>query len=163
MKRRNLTTLVLVIAAVMMIFSASTVLSQDKQADNMQILVNTIKADKKLLVAANMGLTEAEAKGFWTVYDAYQKDLMAINKLIGNLIDSYATDYQSNTLTNEKAKKLTTEFVAIQKAEANLSSSYVPKLSKVLSAKQVLRYLQIENKIRAAVKYELATAIPLVD
>ena len=163
MKKRNLATLVLAIAAVMMIFTVSPVLSQDKQADNMKILLDKIKADKKLVVAANMGLTEAEAKGFWPVYEAYQKDLMAINKRIGGLIDSYATDYQSNTLTNEKAKKLTTEFVAIQKAEANLSASYVPKLSKVLSAKQVLRYLQIENKIRAAVKYELATAIPLVD
>ncbi len=163
MKKRNLATLVLAIAAVMMVFTVSPVLSQDKQADNMKILLDKIKADKKLVVAANMGLTEAEAKGFWPVYEAYQKDLMAINKRIGGLIDSYATDYQSNTLTNEKAKKLTTEFVAIQKAEANLSASYVPKLSKVLSAKQVLRYLQIENKIRAAVKYELATAIPLVD
>jgi len=27
----------------------------------------------------------------------------------------------------------------------------------------VLRYLQIENKIRAVVKYELAAEIPLVD
>ena len=44
-----------------------------------------------------------------------------------------------------------------------ISASFVPKLSKVLSAKQVLRYLQIENKIRAAVKYELAMAIPLVE
>ena len=163
MKRRNLATLVLAIAAVMMVFTVSPALSQDKQADNMKILVDKIKADKKLLVAANMGLTESEAKGFWPVYDAYQKDLMAINKRIAVLIDSYATDYQSNTLTDEKAKKLTTELVAIQKAEANLSASYVPKLSKVLSAKQVLRYLQIENKIRAAVKYELAAEIPLVD
>ena len=163
MKKKNLATLILVIAAVMMVLTVSPVLSQDKQADNMKILLDKIKADKKLVVAANMGLTEAEAKGFWPVYEAYQKDLMAINKRIGGLIDSYATDYQSNTLTNEKAKKLTAEFVAIQKAEANLSASYVPKLSKVLSAKQVLRYLQIENKIRAAVKYELATAIPLVD
>ena len=44
-----------------------------------------------------------------------------------------------------------------------LSVSFVPKLSKVHSAKQVLLYPQIENKIRAAVKYELAEAIPLVD
>ena len=163
MKRRNLATLVLAIAAVMMVFTVSPALSQDKQTDNMKILIDKIKADKKLLVAANMGLTESEAKGFWPVYEAYQKDLMAINKRIAGLVDSYATDYQSNTLTDEKAKKLTTEFVAIQKAEANLSASYVPKLSKVLSAKQVLRYLQIENKIRAAVKYEIAAEIPLVD
>ncbi len=163
MKRNSKATFFLTLIAAITVLFAAPAFSQDKPEDNMKILLDKIKADKKLVVAANMGLTEAEAKGFWPVYEAYQKDLMAINKRIGGLIDSYATDYQSNTLTNEKAKKLTTEFVAIQKAEANLSASYVPKLSKVLSAKQVLRYLQIENKIRAAVKYELATAIPLVD
>jgi hypothetical protein len=39
--------------------------------DNMQILRDKIKADKKLLVAANMELTESEAKGFWPVYEEY--------------------------------------------------------------------------------------------
>jgi hypothetical protein len=136
--------------------------AQDKPADNMQILRDKIKADKKLVVAANMQLTEKEAKAFWPVYDQYQKDLGAINQRIGKLIASYAADYNANTLTDEKAKKLIAEYVAIGKAEAGLQESYVPKLSKVLPAKKVARYLQIENKIRALVKYELAEKIPLV-
>ncbi len=37
----------------------------------MQILREKIRADKKLLVAENMQLTEAEAKAFWPVYDQY--------------------------------------------------------------------------------------------
>ena len=136
--------------------------AQDKPADNMQILRDKIKADKKLLVAANMELTESEAKAFWPVYDQYQKDLAAINRRIGKLIESYAADYRANTMTDEKAKKLTAEYVAIEKAEAVLKESSVPKLSKVLPPKKVARYLQIENKIRAMVKYELAGGIPLV-
>jgi hypothetical protein len=136
--------------------------AQDKPADNMQILRDKIKADKKLLVASNMELTEKEAKAFWPVYDQYQKDLMAINKRIGKLIASYASDYRANTMTDEKAKKLIAEYVAIGKAEAALQESYVPKLSKVLPPKKVARYLQIENKIRAVVKSELAGEIPLV-
>jgi hypothetical protein len=83
-----------------------------------------------------------------------------INQRIGKLIESYAADYQ--TMTDEKAKKLTAEMVAIEKAEAGLKESSVPKLSKVLPPKKVARYLQIENKIRALVKYELAGEIPLV-
>ena len=138
-------------------------LSQDKPADNMQILREKVKADKKLLVAANMELTEAEAKGFWPVYEQYQKDLSAINQRIGRLIDSYAKDYSANSLSDDKAQKLTAELVAIQKAEAELQASYVPKLNKVLPPKKVARYLQIENKIRAAIKYDLAANIPLVE
>jgi hypothetical protein len=136
--------------------------TQDKPADNMQILRDKVKADKKLVVAANMQLTESEAKAFWPVYEQYQKDLAGINQRIGKLIESYAADYRANTLTDEKAKKLTAEFVAIEKAEAGLKESYVPRLSKVLPAKKVARYLQIENKIRALVRYELAGGIPLV-
>ena len=127
----------------------------------MEILREKIKADKKLLVATNMDLTESEAKGFWPVYEEYQKDLVAINQRIGKLIEKYAADYRANTLTDEKAKPLIDELVAIEQAEAGLKASYVPKLSQVLPQKKVARYLQIENKIRAVVKYELAGAVPL--
>ncbi|RPJ38485.1 MAG: hypothetical protein EHM27_11110 [Deltaproteobacteria bacterium] len=129
--------------------------------DNMQILRDKIKADKKLLVASNMELKDSEAKGFWPVYEEYQKDLAAINQRIGKLIESYAADYQAKTLTDEKAKKLVEEMVAIEKAEAGMKTAYVPKLEKVLPQVKVARYLQIENKIRALVKYELAGAVPL--
>jgi hypothetical protein len=43
-----------------------------------------------------------------------------------------------------------------------LQQSYAPKLLKALPPKKALRYLQIENKIRAALKYELAANIPVV-
>jgi len=162
MKRSMKVTFFLTLAAVITVLVVSPVLSQDKRADSMQILRDKVKADKKLLVAANMELTESEAKGFWPVYDGYQKKLTEINRRIGWLIESYAADYRANTLTNEKAKKLTSELVAIGKAEAELQAASVPKLSKVLPAKKVARYLQIENKIRALVKYELADAVPLV-
>ena len=49
----------------------------------------------------------------------------------------------------------------IEEAEVALKRAYVPRLSAVLSMVKVARYLQIENKIRAALKYELAGDIPL--
>ena len=162
MKRSMKVTFFLTLVAAITMWVVSPVVSQDKPADNMQILRDKIKADKKLLVSANMELTESEAKGFWPVYEEYQKELTAINQRIGKLIESYAADYRSNTLTDEKAKKLIDELVAIGKAEAELQAASVPKLSKVMPAKKVARYLQIENKIRAALKYELAANIPVV-
>jgi len=137
-------------------------MAQDKPADNMQILRDKIKADKKLVVATNMELTESEAKTFWPIYDEYQKDLQKINRRIVNLLDSYTPDALAKTLTDDKAKKLINEALAIEQAEANLKSTYAPKLSKVLPVKKVARYLQIENKIRAVVKYDLAQGVPLV-
>src|SRR5262249_36244135 len=136
--------------------------AQDKPADNMQILRDKIKADKKLLVATNMELTESEAKGFWPIYDEYQKDLQKINRRMVNLLERYAAVFQGKSLTDDKAKKLIDEAVAIEQAEANLKSTYAAKLSKVLPVKKAARYLQIENKIRAVIKYDLAQGVPLV-
>jgi len=136
--------------------------AQDKPADNMQILRDKVKADKKLVVATNMELTESEAKGFWPIYEQYQKDLQKINQRVANLLESYADDFRGKSLTDDKAKKLINEAVSIDEAEANLKSTYAPKLSKVLPVRKVARYLQIENKIRAVVKYDIASGVPLV-
>ena len=136
--------------------------AQEKPADNMQILRDKLKADKKLVVALNMELTESEAKGFWPIYEQYQKDLHKINQRMVNLLESYADDFRRKSLTDEKAKKLIDEALAIDQADANLKSTYAPKLSKALPVKKVVRYLQIENKIRALVKYDVASGVPLV-
>ena len=163
MKRSIKVIFFLTLLAAITIWFVSPAVSQDKPADNMQILLDKVKADKKLLVAGNMELTESEAKGFWPVYEQYQKDLGAINQRIVRLIERYAEDYRANTLTDEKAKKLTNELVAIEQSDGGLQAAYVFKLGKVLPPKKVARYLQLENKIRAAVKYDLAANIPLVE
>ena len=54
--------------------------------DSMQILREKLKADKKLVVAANMELKEAEAKAFWPIYEEYQKELAKINKRSADLV-----------------------------------------------------------------------------
>jgi hypothetical protein len=141
----------------------STAFAQDTPADNMEILKDKVRADKKLVVAANMGLTESEAQAFWPVYDAYQQELEAINKRVGKLIESYAANYREGTMTDDIAATLIEEMLAIEQAEADLRSSFVPKLSAALPATKVARYLQIENKIRAAISYDLSAAVPLVE
>jgi len=151
-----------VVFLIVALFIMTPAFAQNAPADNMQILRDKVKADKKFVVAENMQLTESEAKGFWPVYDAYQKDLGKINKRMVTMIESYADAFNGNSMDNAKAKKMTAEFLAIQADEVKQMQSYVPKLSKVLPASKVLRYLQIENKIRTLVKYELAIQIPLV-
>jgi hypothetical protein len=80
--------------------------AQDKSADmNMQILRDKLKADKKVLVAANMQLTDAETKAFWPIYDAYQNDLKTINQRLGNGILAYADAYKAGPISDATAKK----------------------------------------------------------
>jgi hypothetical protein len=133
--------------------------SQDKPADNMQLVREKLKADKKLLVADNMKLTETEAKSFWPVYDSYQKDLGALVTRTVKLIQDYASSY--TTMTNEIARKLVDESMAIESDRNKLRQTYLPKFRQTLPEIKVARYYQIENKIQAAVNYDLAAGIPL--
>src|SRR5512135_2317399 len=157
------TIVVLLVAALWITPALAQTAAADKPADNMQILKDKVKADKKLLVATNMDLTEAEAKAFWPIYDAYQKDLEALNQRTVAMIKSYADAWNANSVDNEKAKKLTSDFLSIQSDEVKMMQSYVPKLNKAVSAIKVARYLQIESKIRTIIKYELTSQVPLVE
>jgi hypothetical protein len=139
---------------------ASAAPAQDKQADNMQIVLDKVKADKKLLVAENMQLTEAEAKGFWPIYDQYQAELFLLRARTMKLINDYAAAYEK--MTNSMAKKLLDESVTIETLRQKLNAVYLTKFRKVLPDVKVARYYQIENKINAALYYELAATIPLV-
>ncbi len=107
-----------------------------------------------------MGMTEAEAKAFWPVYEAYQKDLAKINDRTIKLIDDYAESY--GAMSDQAAKKLMDEYMAIETERLTIRQSYLPRFREVLPEMKVLRYYQLENKIQAVVSYELAASIPLV-
>ncbi len=131
---------------------------------NMEIFMQKLKADKKLLVASNMGLTDAEGKDFWPLYEAYQKDLQQVNERLGKTIESYAQAYNEGkgTVSNDTAKKLLDEAISVEEQEVKLKRAYADKVGKVLPAAKTARYIQIENKIRAVIKFQLAQQIPLV-
>jgi hypothetical protein len=150
--------LLLVLAASL----AVPAIAQDKATSNMEILREKVAADKKLLVADNMNLTQAQAKGFWPVYEAYQQDLRHINERLSKVVAEYAEAYSKGSVDNKTAKRLLKEALAIEESEVRLKRSYLPRLEKVLPETKVARYLQIETKIRALVRYELAAQIPLV-
>jgi hypothetical protein len=139
--------------------AAAPAFAQDKAADNMQIVLEKVRADKKLLVAENMQLTEAEGKAFWPVYDRYQDELFLIRVRTAKLITDYAAAYDK--MTNDDARKLLDEYMTIESLGVMLRQAYLSEFRKVLPEVKVARYYQIENKIQVALLYELARNIPL--
>jgi len=160
MKRKEGNRVLIVGLVLSLLVFAGTAVAQDKPADTMQIVLEKVKADKKLLVAENMQLTEAEAKAFWPVYEQYQAELFLIRTRTVKLITDYAAAY--STMTNSIAKKLLDESMTIEALRLKLSKAYLPKFRKVLPDVKAARYYQIENKINAVLYYELAAKIPLV-
>ena len=77
------------------------------------------------------------------------------------VIVSFSKEHGARSLTDAKAKALLERYLAVEDAEVKMKKAFVPKLSKVLPGLKVARYMQIENKIRAIVKYEIAGEVPL--
>jgi hypothetical protein len=147
------------LVVVLMLLAAPALAQQTGGETNMEIVKQKIHADKKLLVAQNMGLSEEQGKKFWPLYEDLQKDLGKLNDRKLALIQDYAANYEN--MTDATAKKQLGELLTIQGDRVRVLKSYVPKFEKVLPAKLVARYFQIENKIDAVVSYELAARIPL--
>lgn len=153
--------IILVISLLLSVsLAAIPAFSQDKQADNMVIVLEKLRADKKLLVAENMKLTDSEAKAFWPLYDRFQDELFLIRARTINMLDEHKDSYEK--MTNNTAKKLLNEFLKIESLRLKLYSAYLPKFRKVIPETKVARYYQIENKLQSILMYEIARNVPLV-
>ena len=152
----------LILVTVAAVLGLASVHAENAQTTNMQILIEKVKADKKLLIASNMDLSDKESKAFWPLYQGYQNDLEQLNAHLGIVIGEYADAYNKGSVSDDLAKRLINEALKTEGAEVKMRREYAEKLTKVLPATKVARYLQMESKIRAAVKFDLAASIPLV-
>jgi hypothetical protein len=129
----------------------------------MEILRQKIKTDKKYIVSENLDLTDTEAKGFWPLYESYQKDLQKINQRIGDMASTYIAADARGPISDQLSKKLVSDSLEIERAELDAKKAILAKVAKVLPSYKVAKYAQMENKMRALVKYELAVNIPLIE
>jgi hypothetical protein len=150
--------MVLIVAAVCLMSGAAV--AQDKPANTMEVLREKVRADKKLVVAIMLDLTEDEAKGFWPVYGAYTSDMIEYHDKMAKLISDYGKAYSS--MTDATATQLLGDFLALETEHAALLTRYLPKFQKVVPPRKVARFYQLENKLRAMLNAQLAEDIPFV-
>ena len=160
MRKKVGKSLIAMVLTIALIGFAGFAAAQEKAADNMDIVKEKIRTDKKLFIATNMQLTESEAKAFWPVYEAYQIDLGKLRAREIKLIEEFAAKYE--TMSDDAAKSLLDDSLSIDSDHQKLRQSYLSKIRGVLSDKKVARYYQLESKIDAVLEYEMAKRIPLV-
>jgi len=136
--------------------------AQGKPADttDMQTLRAAVRADKKALVASTLALTDAEAKKFWPVYDAYQRSLNLANQRIATAVEDVVE--LNRPLSDAYAKKLALEPIVADEGELKARRTLYNRAMRALPPKKAARYLQLESKIRAFQDYDIAVGIPLV-
>jgi hypothetical protein len=85
--------------------------------------------------------------------------LFQVNQRGAKLILAYASVYQS--MTDEQATQLIDEYFDIQDDRLMVMKKMMLDVEKVLPGKKAFRYMQIEAKLAAIGRYELAKEIPL--
>jgi hypothetical protein len=151
---------IVMVLAITLVGFAGSASAQDAPADNMDIVKEKVRTDKKLFIATNMQLTESEAKTFWPVYEAYQSKLETLVDRKAALIEKFAANYE--TLSDDMAKSLLDTDLSIDSDYQKLRQSHLSKFRGILSDKKVARFYQLESKIHAVVEFEIARRIPLV-
>jgi len=150
-----------IIVATAAVASANPVLAQTVDPwTAIQQLQADLKADRQAVVAANLPLTEGEARTFWPLYKEYRGEVEKLGERMARLITAYAANFE--TMTDEKADAFFKESLSIERDKVTVREQYVPKIRAGLPAIKAARFFQIENKLDAIVNVTLASEIPLV-
>ena len=147
----------LILAGIMLLASAGPLFAQARSA--IEVTRADIQTDRKAIVAANLPLSDVQAEGFWPIYREYRGEMDQIGDRIVKLITDFAATY--GMMTDEKATAMLAEFLDVQKDAIKVKNKYTPRFTKIMPAKNVLRFYQIENKMDTIVMMNLADQIPL--
>jgi hypothetical protein len=141
--------------------TAPAVASGDHLPESLSALLGTIRANRKELLAINLGLTPEQAEKFWPLYGQYQQKLNPIGDRQAAIVQDYITNYRD--LSNDKAIKIVEDYLEVDADRTEVRQKYVDKFAKILPGRTLARFYQIENKMDAVIRYDLAATIPVVD
>jgi hypothetical protein len=118
-----------------------------------------LKAD---IVAKTMEMDATTAAAFWPVYKQFEGESAKLGDERVAIVKDYATAWNSKSLTDATAKDLLTRSMAVEDKARALDKKTIDEMSKVLPAKTVARYFQVQNRLNALARLSLASEIPLI-
>jgi hypothetical protein len=140
---------------------AAQPLSGEAGKANLDVMLDALRANRKAMVAINLGLSDDEAAKFWPIYDRYQKELNAIGDRLVQVIQDYSANFRD--VSNDKAMKLVEDYLGAEADRVKLRRSYVDEFAKAIPGRKVARFYQIENKMDAVIRFDLASKIPVIE
>jgi len=114
----------------------------------------------KEVVAENIELTPDQAKVFWPIYDEYRGEMKLLGDKEVELLEDYMLNYYM--MEEEDAGKLLESFMDLERDKISVKNEYIRKMKKVLPAKVVGKFYQIENRLNLLISIEKASKLPLL-
>ncbi len=143
-------------------YAADGIKTMDVAKQEIQLTIAAVEAQRKSVIAQNLYLSDKES-GFWAVYNDYRAAMRKVIDLRAGVITDYADAYRNNALSDKIAGKLLDRSLAVQEKRIKLKKSFVKKFKKVLSAKNVARFYQIDNRVDLLINMQLSSGIPLAE
>ena len=129
----------------------------------LKALQTEIGPEKREFIKAQLELTPEEEAKFWPVYDEHQAALQELNKRRLENVLAYSRVWNAGHIEDVPADRLLKEAIAIERAEADLLERSYQKLRGKIIAVKLVRYLQLESKLRAFVRIKQAAEVPLAE
>jgi hypothetical protein len=148
-----------VLAATLLTFSSPRAAAENI-VDQIEVVRGALKADRKVVIAEGMNLTDQESNGFWPIYRDYRAEMDKIADGHVKLVLEYAELYPD--VPEDRAKAMLKTLTALEEKGVAVRNKYLKKLGNVLSAAKVLRFAQLENRLDLAVRIQVAAALPLI-
>jgi len=128
---------------------------------DIQMLRQNLRSQRKQVIAANMKLTEAEGEKFWPLYDQYIAELVKLNGTKYELIRQYVQN--NGVLTDAQAESAVKKWIGVDQMVSELRLKYIPIFRKVLSAQNTALFYQLDRRVQLMIDLQLASALPLVE
>jgi hypothetical protein len=125
-----------------------------------ELVRKDVRADKTDIVAKTMEFDAKEAAAFWPVYKQYEAEAKTLGDERLAVIQDLAEHYDS--LNDAKAKGLLERSIAIEEKRVALQKKYAEEFMKVLPAKVVARFFQVDSRLNNLINLEVSAQIPLV-
>jgi hypothetical protein len=127
-----------------------------------EVLRSKYNVDKVATLNDVLKLSATEADKFWPIYREYEQELADLGDRKLNLIREFLSYHSKGTLTDEKAKSLSKQWLDNLQARTDLWKKYNDKFSETLSPIRAAQFTQIENRVGMVVDLLLASELPLV-
>jgi hypothetical protein len=159
MRMISLIALLLAICAPTQVFAQTSSESADMDAA-IETERQVTEAERQMIVAQNLQLTDTQSSEFWPKYREYRADVAKLNDRYIGLIKKYAANYE--TLSDKEALVLVKDALKLEADRTKLQQKYVSRFDKIVGGKNTARYLQIEGRLDAVITLKARSSIPLV-
>jgi len=149
---------ILSVLALLLTFSSSAS-AQTAMDEQIALARQSAHTDRQVILMGNMHFNSDESAEFWPAWKEYRTAMEANGDRTLALIQDFAGHYED--MTDLKANELLTDSFSIKMQDLVIKQQFAKKINTFLSAKKVMRIIQIENKLDAAIQMQLASEIPL--